>query len=44
LPAFSRVRRIQLTVNLPDGIRTFLFDLDGVPKRTAKIHAQAWKQ
>jgi beta-phosphoglucomutase family hydrolase len=30
-------------VNLPDGISTCLFDLDGVLTQTAKIHAQAWK-
>jgi beta-phosphoglucomutase family hydrolase len=31
-------------VKLPDGITTYLFDLDGVLTQTAKIHAQAWKQ
>jgi beta-phosphoglucomutase family hydrolase len=30
--------------NLPDGITTCLFDLDGVLTQTAKIHARAWKQ
>jgi len=29
---------------LPDGITTFLFDLDGVLTQTAKVHAKAWKQ
>jgi beta-phosphoglucomutase family hydrolase len=29
---------------LPEGITTCLFDLDGVLTKTAKIHAQAWKQ
>ncbi len=28
----------------PDGISACLFDLDGVLTKTAKIHAQAWKQ
>jgi beta-phosphoglucomutase family hydrolase len=31
-------------VNLPDGITTCLFDLDGVLTQTAKVHAQAWKE
>src|SRR3954454_13866875 len=31
-------------VNLPAGITTWLFDLDGVLTQTAKIHAQAWKE
>jgi beta-phosphoglucomutase family hydrolase len=31
-------------VDLPAGITTCLFDLDGVLTQTAKIHAQAWKQ
>jgi beta-phosphoglucomutase family hydrolase len=31
-------------LNLPAGITTCLFDLDGVLTRTAKIHAQAWKE
>src|SRR4051794_38053058 len=31
-------------VNLPAGITTCLFDLDGVLTQTAKIHAQAWKE
>src|SRR5919109_4314004 len=30
-------------LDLPDGIRACLFDLDGVLTQTAKIHAQAWK-
>src|SRR5215216_2434837 len=33
-----------VTLNLPDGITTCLFDLDGVLTQTAKIHARAWKQ
>src|SRR5215208_4142352 len=33
-----------VTLNLPDGISTCLFDLDGVLTQTAKIHARAWKQ
>jgi beta-phosphoglucomutase family hydrolase len=31
-------------LGLPDGVRTCLFDLDGVLTQTAKMHAQAWKQ
>jgi beta-phosphoglucomutase family hydrolase len=31
-------------VDLPDGVRACLFDLDGVLTQTAKIHARAWKQ
>jgi beta-phosphoglucomutase family hydrolase len=31
-------------VELPDGIRACLFDLDGVLTQTAKIHARAWKE
>jgi len=30
--------------DLPDGITTCLFDLDGVLTQTAKVHARAWKQ
>lgn len=30
-------------LNVPDGITTCLFDLDGVLTQTAKIHAKAWK-
>jgi beta-phosphoglucomutase family hydrolase len=33
-----------MTLGLPDGIRACLFDLDGVLTKTAKIHAQAWKE
>ena len=29
---------------LPDHIRACLFDLDGVPTPTAKVHAAAWKE
>jgi beta-phosphoglucomutase-like phosphatase (HAD superfamily) len=31
-------------LDLPDGIRACLFDLDGVLTQTAKIHAKAWKE
>jgi beta-phosphoglucomutase family hydrolase len=31
-------------LGLPDGVNTCLFDLDGVLTKTAKVHAQAWKQ
>jgi beta-phosphoglucomutase family hydrolase len=31
-------------LDLPDGIRACLFDLDGVLTQTAKVHARAWKQ
>jgi beta-phosphoglucomutase-like phosphatase (HAD superfamily) len=31
-------------LDLPDGITTCLFDLDGVLTQTAKVHARAWKQ
>ena len=31
-------------LDLPDGIRACLFDLDGVLTQTAKIHARAWEQ
>jgi beta-phosphoglucomutase family hydrolase len=31
-------------LKLPEGIRTGLFDLDGVLTQTAKIHARAWKE
>jgi beta-phosphoglucomutase family hydrolase len=31
-------------VDLPAGITTCLFDLDGVLTQTAKIHARAWKE
>ncbi|GAA2113912.1 beta-phosphoglucomutase family hydrolase [Kitasatospora saccharophila] len=30
-------------MGLPDGIKAFLFDLDGVLTQTAKVHAAAWK-
>lgn len=30
-------------LGLPDSIRAFLFDLDGVLTQTAKVHAAAWK-
>ncbi|WP_371498493.1 HAD family hydrolase [Kitasatospora sp. NBC_00374] len=30
-------------LGLPDHIRAFLFDLDGVLTQTAKVHAAAWK-
>jgi beta-phosphoglucomutase family hydrolase len=31
-------------LDLPDGIKACLFDLDGVLTQTAKVHARAWKQ
>src|SRR5438874_4476452 len=31
-------------VDLPDGVRACLFDLDGVLTQTAKVHAAAWKE
>jgi beta-phosphoglucomutase family hydrolase len=31
-------------LGLPDGVTACLFDLDGVLKKTAKVHAAAWKQ
>ena len=31
-------------LGLPDGVRTCLFDLDGVLTQTAKVHSAAWKQ
>src|SRR5919204_1280606 len=31
-------------LDLPDGIRACLFDLDGVLTQTAKVHARAWKE
>ena len=31
-------------LDLPEGITTCLFDLDGVLTQTAKIHARAWKE
>jgi beta-phosphoglucomutase-like phosphatase (HAD superfamily) len=31
-------------LDLPDGITTCLFDLDGVLTQTAKVHAAAWKE
>jgi beta-phosphoglucomutase family hydrolase len=31
-------------LGLPDGIKVFLFDLDGVLTQTAKVHASAWKE
>jgi len=31
-------------LDLPEKITTCLFDLDGVLTKTAKVHAQAWKQ
>jgi beta-phosphoglucomutase family hydrolase len=33
-----------MSLGMPDGIRAFLFDLDGVLTQTAKVHAAAWKQ
>lgn len=31
-------------LGLPDGVRAYLFDLDGVLTQTAKVHAAAWKK
>ncbi len=31
-------------LGLPEGVKACLFDLDGVLTKTAKIHAEAWKQ
>jgi beta-phosphoglucomutase family hydrolase len=31
-------------LDLPDGITTCLFDLDGVLTQTAKVHSRAWKE
>ena len=31
-------------LDLPDGIRACLFDLDGVLTQTASVHARAWKE
>jgi beta-phosphoglucomutase family hydrolase len=31
-------------LGLPDGIRACLFDLDGVLTKTARVHAEAWKE
>jgi beta-phosphoglucomutase family hydrolase len=31
-------------LGLPDGVRTCLFDLDGVLTKTATVHAAAWKE
>lgn len=33
-----------MTIELPDTITAYLFDLDGVLTQTAKVHAKAWKQ
>jgi beta-phosphoglucomutase family hydrolase len=33
-----------VTLGLPDGVNTCLFDLDGVLTQTAKVHFAAWKQ
>jgi beta-phosphoglucomutase family hydrolase len=42
LPPFAG--SFPVVVDLPDGITTCLFDLDGVLTQTAKVHAKAWKQ
>jgi beta-phosphoglucomutase family hydrolase len=36
--------KLPRVLDLPDGITTCLFDLDGVLTQTAKVHAKAWKQ
>jgi beta-phosphoglucomutase family hydrolase len=33
-----------MPLGLPDHVRGFLFDMDGVLTRTASVHAAAWKQ
>jgi beta-phosphoglucomutase family hydrolase len=33
-----------VTIELPDAISAYLFDLDGVLTQTAKVHFKAWKQ
>lgn len=33
-----------MPLGLPDSVRGFLFDMDGVLTRTASVHAAAWKQ
>ena len=33
-----------MSIQLPDAITAYLFDLDGVLTQTAKVHAKAWKQ
>lgn len=35
---------VQAKLGLPSQIRACLFDLDGVLTRTARLHAEAWKQ
>jgi phosphoglycolate phosphatase-like HAD superfamily hydrolase len=39
----DRVRQSLPVLGLPDSIRAFLFDLDGVLTQTATVHAAAWK-
>jgi beta-phosphoglucomutase family hydrolase len=36
--------KLPRVLDLPEGITTCLFDLDGVLTQTAKVHAKAWKQ
>jgi beta-phosphoglucomutase family hydrolase len=31
-------------LDVPDGLKAYLFDLDGVLTQTAKVHAAAWKE
>jgi beta-phosphoglucomutase-like phosphatase (HAD superfamily) len=31
-------------LGLPDGVRAYLFYLDGVVTQTAKVHAAAWQE
>jgi beta-phosphoglucomutase family hydrolase len=38
------MRQFVTVLGLPDSIRAFLFDLDGVLTQTAKAHAAAWKE
>jgi beta-phosphoglucomutase family hydrolase len=35
---------LRAMLGLPDGIRGYLFDMDGVLTETAKVHAAAWKK
>ena len=36
--------KVEPMLDLPNGITTCLFDLDGVLTQTAKVHAAAWKE
>jgi beta-phosphoglucomutase family hydrolase len=41
---FPAPGKVALVLGLPDGIRAFLFDMDGVLTETATVHARAWKE